>query len=117
MPRSKPIAAAISAATTALPQTSYAAAVQWMTSHSKTVLAIELLVDNAILLTVYATVSLAFGPVATFVLTLLSAAIYLYERICGRLQTPKVAEAACTAFDAGRSKWEERKARAHLVQY
>jgi len=72
-----------------------------MTSHSKTVLAIELLVDNAILLTVYATVSLAFGPVATFVLTLLSAAIYLYERISGRLQTPKVVEAACTAYDAG----------------
>lgn len=121
MPRAtrtaKPIVAAINAAGSALPQTSYAAVVQWMSSHSKTVLAIELLVDNALLLTLYATVSLAFGPVVTFILTLLSAAIYLYERIFGRLRTPTVVEAACTAYDAGLSRWEARKARAAATAY
>lgn len=121
MPRTartpKPIAAAINAAASAVPQTSYAAVVQWMGKHTRVVLAIEVLIDQAVLITAYAATSTLFGPVATFVIALLGAILYFGARLVGPLRTDKVVEAACTAFDAGRSRWDARKARAAATAY
>ena len=118
MPRSKPIAAALNAVSSSIPPvTSYFAVTRWMSENTKIVLGIEILIDQAVLVAAYATTAALFGPLSTFVIALLGAATYLYTRLFGPLRTDKVVEAVCTAYDAGRSKWEQHKARAHFVQY
>ena len=104
---------------TQVPQavSSYTAVAAWITDHSKITLAIELLVDNAVLLTAWGTAAYFCGPILTFVLSLLTAAIYLYERLFGRLQTGKVVEAVCDTVDLAKSRWEARKARAVATAY